>query len=141
MTRLDKGYWASQLGVLIEGKAQVAYLALPQDEARLYDWAKATILYRLKINPEHYWKLFQAKKGQEERQPWILLQLLQDLLNKWINPVVYDQDALADQILLEQFQNDLEEWTQCWVCQHSPGTYEEAMKLAEAFTASEVGYS
>lgn len=33
MTRLDKGYWASQLGVLVLGKAKVVYQALPHDEA------------------------------------------------------------------------------------------------------------
>lgn len=34
MTRLDKGDWASQLGMLIVGKA---YRTLPQDEARDYE--------------------------------------------------------------------------------------------------------
>lgn len=57
-------------------------------------------MYRLEINLEHYRKLFQAKKGPDERQPRILLQLLQDLLNKWVTPAVYDWDALEDQILL-----------------------------------------
>lgn len=96
---------------------------------------KATILYRLEINLEHYQKLFQAKKGPDERWPRILLQVLQNFLNKWVSPAVYDWDALEDHILLEQFQNDLEEWTQHWVCQHSLCTCEEPLKLVEAFAA------
>lgn len=80
MTRLDKRYWASQLSALVMGKAQVAYQGQKMkggwDEARDYKWVKAVILYRLKINPEHYRMLFQAKKGPDERQPRILLQLL-----------------------------------------------------------------
>lgn len=82
-----------------------------------------------------------AKKELDERQPWILLQLLQNLLNKWVSPAVYDRDTLTDQILLEQFQNDLEEQTQCWVCQHLPHACKEALKLAKAFTVLEAGYS
>lgn len=45
-----------------------------------------------------------------------------------------------EQIVLEQFLNDLEERTQRWVHQHSPTICEEALKLAEAFAASEVHY-
>lgn len=36
MTGLDKGFWASQLGTLVAGKAQVAYQALQRDEAHDY---------------------------------------------------------------------------------------------------------
>ncbi|KYO22472.1 hypothetical protein Y1Q_0003039 [Alligator mississippiensis] len=114
MTGLDKGYWASQLGALVVGKAQAAYRALPRYEARDYDIVKVAILYQLEINPEHYRHLFWAKKGAEEKQPWLLLQLLRDLFSKWVNLVSCDCNALADQIVLEQFLNDLEEWTQQW---------------------------
>lgn len=48
---------------------------------------------------------------------------------------------LADQILLEHFQNYLDEHTQQWVCQHSPANCEEALRLAEAFAVSEMVYS
>ncbi|KYO34788.1 hypothetical protein Y1Q_0010529 [Alligator mississippiensis] len=126
MTGLDKGYWASQLGALIVSKAQATYQALPQDEAHNYDWVKTAILYCLEINPKHYRWLFRAKKGLEEKQPQPLLRLLRNLFNKWLSPASCDQDALADQILLEQFINDLEERTQHWVRQHSPCNCKEA---------------
>ncbi|KYO40439.1 hypothetical protein Y1Q_0013252 [Alligator mississippiensis] len=76
MTRLDKGYWASQLGALVVGKAQAAYRTLSRDDARDYEHVKEAILYRLEIDPEHYHRLFRAKKGPDEKQPWVLLQLL-----------------------------------------------------------------
>ncbi|KYO35060.1 hypothetical protein Y1Q_0000962 [Alligator mississippiensis] len=141
MTGLDKGYWASQLRALVVNKAQAACRALPQDEAHNYDWVKTTILYQLKINLEHYRRLYWAKKGPEENQPRLLLQLLWDLLNKWLSPTSCDRDTLADEIMLEQFMNDLEEHTQLWVHQHSPRNCDEALKLVEAFAASEVSYS
>ncbi|KYO27824.1 hypothetical protein Y1Q_0013021 [Alligator mississippiensis] len=34
MTGLNKGYWASQLGALVVGKAQATYQALSRDDAR-----------------------------------------------------------------------------------------------------------
>ncbi|KYO46316.1 hypothetical protein Y1Q_0021835 [Alligator mississippiensis] len=137
MTRLDKRYWASQLGALVVGKAQAAYWALSRDDAQDYEHVKEAILYRLEINPEHYRRQFRDKKGPEEKQPRVLLQLL---LDKWVSPAGQDREALADQIVLKQFQNDLEERTQRWVRQHTPRTCEEALKLAEAFTASEANY-
>ncbi|KYO42736.1 hypothetical protein Y1Q_0022395 [Alligator mississippiensis] len=54
MTGLDKGYWASQLGALVVGKAQAAYRVLSRHDARDYKSVKAAILYRLEINLEHY---------------------------------------------------------------------------------------
>ncbi|KYO25213.1 hypothetical protein Y1Q_0001826 [Alligator mississippiensis] len=69
MTGLDKGYWASQLRALVVGKAQASYRALSWDEAHDYDRVKTTILYRLEINPEHYRRLFRAKKVPEKKQP------------------------------------------------------------------------
>ncbi|KYO23616.1 hypothetical protein Y1Q_0002256 [Alligator mississippiensis] len=140
MTRLDKRYWASQLGALVVGKAQAAYQALSRDDAQDYEHMKEAILYRLEINPEHYRRQFWAKKGPEDKRPRVLLQLLRDLLDKWVSPAGQDREALADQIVLEQFQNDLEERTQRWVQQHTPRTCEEALKLAEAFTASGANY-
>ncbi|KYO47781.1 hypothetical protein Y1Q_0019846 [Alligator mississippiensis] len=120
MTGLPQDYWASQLGALVVGKSQAAYRAIPRDEARNYEQVKQAILYRLEISPNHYRRLFRARKGPDERRPQVLLQLLRELLDKWVNPVGSDREDLADQIILEQFQNDLEERTQRRVWQHSP---------------------
>ncbi|KYO33527.1 hypothetical protein Y1Q_0008711 [Alligator mississippiensis] len=140
MTSLNQEYWASQLGALVVGKAQAAYRALLRDEARDYEHVKQAILYWLEINPDHYHRLFRAKKRPDKKRPWVLLQLLRDLLDKWVSPAGSDREYLADQVILEQFQNDLEERTQRWVRQHSPHTCEEALKLAKAFTAAEASY-
>ncbi|KYO26719.1 hypothetical protein Y1Q_0019189 [Alligator mississippiensis] len=69
MTGLKQEYWASQLGTLVVGKAQAAYWALSRDKARDYERVKQAILYRLEISPDHYHRLFHAKKGPDERRP------------------------------------------------------------------------
>ncbi|KYO45462.1 hypothetical protein Y1Q_0015123 [Alligator mississippiensis] len=140
MTGIPQDYWASQLGALVVGEAQAAYRAFLRDEARNYERVKQAILYRLEISPDHYRCLFRARKGPDKRRPRVLLQLLWDLLDKWVNPMGSNREDLADQIVLEQFQNDLEERTQRWVRQHSPQNCEEALKLAEAFAAAEASY-
>lgn len=61
-------------------------------------------------------------------------------MNKWVRPSVYDQDALADQILLEQFLGDLEDCIQHWVWWHLPQNCKEALRLAKAFAISEGEY-
>ncbi|KYO29204.1 hypothetical protein Y1Q_0009973 [Alligator mississippiensis] len=85
MTGLDQGYWASQLGALVIGKAQATYRALSREDAWDYELVKQANLYRLEINPEHYRHLLWAKKGPDERRPRVLLQLLRDLLDKRLN--------------------------------------------------------
>ncbi|KYO48305.1 hypothetical protein Y1Q_0024677 [Alligator mississippiensis] len=137
MTGLPQDYWASQLGALVVGKAQAAYWAILRDEAQNYERVKQSMLYRLEISPDRYRRLFQARKGPNKRRPQVLLQLLRDLLDKWVNSMGSDHEDLADQIVLEQFQNNLEERTQRWVWQHFPRSCEEALKLAEAFAAAE----
>ncbi|KYO24454.1 hypothetical protein Y1Q_0002074 [Alligator mississippiensis] len=62
MTGLDQGYWASQLGALVVGKAQAAYWALSREDAWDYELVKQAILYRLEIKPEHYRRLLRTKK-------------------------------------------------------------------------------
>uniref|UniRef100_A0A7M4FK65 CCHC-type domain-containing protein n=1 Tax=Crocodylus porosus TaxID=8502 RepID=A0A7M4FK65_CROPO len=137
---LKRTYWVSQLGSLVVGKPQEAYRALSREEARDYDAVKAAILYRLEINPEYYRRLFRAKKGPEERRPQLLLQRFRDLFRKWLNLPTCTMPALVDKIIMEQFVNDLEEWTQRWVRQHSPESCEAAVKLAESFMAAEWHY-
>lgn len=44
---------------------------------------------------------------------------------------------VLDLFMLEQFLEDLEEGTQCLVRRHQPQGMEEALTLAEAFTAAE----
>lgn len=72
---LDHSWWAGQLGVLLIGKAQVAYQAMPWGEAMDYDKVKKEITYRLDINPERYQQAFHMKK-KEDKSPQILLQHL-----------------------------------------------------------------
>ncbi|KYO46043.1 hypothetical protein Y1Q_0021625 [Alligator mississippiensis] len=140
MTSLPQEHWASQLGALVVGVAQAAYRAIPREEARDYEWVKQAILYQLELSPDYYRHLFRAKKRPDERRPRVLLQLLRDLLDKWVSPVGSDHQDLADQVILEQFQIDLDERTQRWVRQHTPRNCEEALKLAEAYVAAEASY-
>ncbi|KYO35359.1 hypothetical protein Y1Q_0007947 [Alligator mississippiensis] len=140
MTGLPQEHWASQLGALVVGVAQAAYRAILREEAGDYERVKQAILYQLEISPDYYRHLFWAKKRPDERRPQVLLQLLQDLLDKWVSPVGSDSEGLADQVILEQFQIDLDERMQCWVRQHAPRNCEEALKLAEAYAAAEASY-
>lgn len=50
---------------------------------------------------------------------------------------MYDQDVLANQILLEQFLGDLENRTQSWVQQYLPQNCEKALQLAFAVSEGE----
>lgn len=137
---LDHIYWASQLGMLVIGKAQAAYRALPREEAQDCAKVKVAILYCLDIMPEHYQCLFQAKKPCKDQHPRILMPLLWDLMSKWLWPATYIQDALANQVLLELFLADLEKGTQCWVQHHMPQNSKETLCLTKAFALSEVEY-
>lgn len=50
---------------------------------------------------------------------------------------MFNREALADQILLEQFVRDSENDTQLWVKRHLPRSSKEALRIVETFAASE----
>lgn len=88
---VDRSWWAGQLGVLLIGKGQEAYQAMPRGEAlpsiSSYAKVKKEIMYRLDINSERYRQGFCMRKKKEDKSPWILLQHLADLLEKWLKPL------------------------------------------------------
>lgn len=109
---LDRLQWASQLGPLVVGKVQATFRALLWEEAYDYEKVKAAILQWLELTPDHYHRLFHAQKSKEDHRPRNLMQLLKDLLDKWVPLGKVERVTLTDQILLEQFMRYLDEDTQ-----------------------------
>lgn len=78
-------------------------MGLSREDGCNYETIKMAILYHLEITPEMYRLAFQACKACEERHPLILMQLLRDMLNKWVPLNCYYCDGVIDQVLLQQF--------------------------------------
>uniref|UniRef100_A0A7M4FGW5 SCAN box domain-containing protein n=1 Tax=Crocodylus porosus TaxID=8502 RepID=A0A7M4FGW5_CROPO len=97
-----------------------------QQSEGLGNVVKAEILHQLEITPEKHRQAFRAKKAEERKFPRVLWQCLADLLNKWLRPELLSKEQVYDQILLEQFINDLEEDTQ-----------RESLQLAEQFNTAQ----
>uniref|UniRef100_A0A7M4EE19 SCAN box domain-containing protein n=1 Tax=Crocodylus porosus TaxID=8502 RepID=A0A7M4EE19_CROPO len=97
------------------------------------------ILHWPEITPEKHHQAFRAKKAGERKSPRVLWQCLVDLLNKWLRPELLSKEQVYEQILLEQFINDLEEDTQRWVKCHCPTSSREALQLAEQFDTAQGG--
>uniref|UniRef100_A0A7M4EJD3 SCAN box domain-containing protein n=1 Tax=Crocodylus porosus TaxID=8502 RepID=A0A7M4EJD3_CROPO len=95
------------------------------------------ILLRLDITPERRRQAFREREASEVRSPRILWQTLADLLARWLRPEVASKEQIVDQILMEQFINDLEEETRKWVRCHCPASSREALQWAEQFDAAQ----
>uniref|UniRef100_A0A7M4FVI7 SCAN box domain-containing protein n=1 Tax=Crocodylus porosus TaxID=8502 RepID=A0A7M4FVI7_CROPO len=134
---LEKAKWAGQLGTLLIGQAQAAYRAISRTDAMDYDKVKGEILLRLDITPERRRQAFREREASEVRSPRILWQTLADLLARWLRPEVASKEQIVDQILMEQFINDLEEETRKWVRCHCPASSREALQWAEQFDAAQ----
>lgn len=85
-------------------------------------------------------QLFRARKGKDDKKPWLLMQLFKDLLDTWVPPGTVGREVLANQILLEQYIQDLKEGMQLWVRRHLPRSAEEAQRIAEMETVKERSY-
>ncbi|KYO27768.1 hypothetical protein Y1Q_0005313 [Alligator mississippiensis] len=136
-TGLDKSSWAAKVRVLLVGPIQAAYRAPSCLAAQDYDHVKEQILYSLDITPENYQQMFCARKKKEDKTPWVLLQKLTDLQERWIQPTRAAWEEIMDAFLLEQFLVDLEQNTQRWVRRHHPKTSQEALQLAEGFDCAQ----
>uniref|UniRef100_A0A7M4ESF4 SCAN box domain-containing protein n=1 Tax=Crocodylus porosus TaxID=8502 RepID=A0A7M4ESF4_CROPO len=88
------------------------------------------------IAPEFYHQQFRARKKAEERWPRLLAQTMRNLLEWWIQPAGKTVAEILGLFTLEQFLEDLDEKTQCWVRKYQPEGVEEALQLAETFTAA-----
>ncbi len=124
--------WAFRLASNLSGKAQKAYAALSPGEAGDYDRLKEAILRRYDITDESYRQRFRSgKRGRDESNRELVVRL-NDLATKWLKSKETRNDVL-DQIILEQFLKTLNDDVRVFVRERSPGTSEEAAKLADDY--------
>uniref|UniRef100_A0A7M4EXX1 CCHC-type domain-containing protein n=1 Tax=Crocodylus porosus TaxID=8502 RepID=A0A7M4EXX1_CROPO len=95
------------------------------------------ILRRLGITPERRRQAVRERKTGEMKTLRVLWQTLADLLGKWLRPEAASKEQIVDQILMEQFINDLDDNTQNWVRCHCPTSSREALQWAEQFDAAQ----
>lgn len=81
--------------------------------------------------------MLREQKKREDKSPRVLLQKLEDLLNRWIQPALMFLQEIMDTFLLGQFLTALEENTQRWVCPHHPKTSRGALRLVEDFDCAQ----
>ena len=124
--------WAYKLASKLCGKAQKAYAALSPAEAGDYDQLKRAILRRYDITDESYRQRFRSGRRGKEESNHELVARLNDLAGKWLKEK-RSREQVIDQIILEQFLKTLPEDIRVFVRERSPGSSEEAAKLADDY--------
>ena len=124
--------WAYKLASSLSGKAQKAYASLSVVEAGDYDILKEAILNRYDITDKSYRQRFRNGKRAKDESNRELVVRLNDLVTKWLESKKSREEVL-DQIVLEQFLKTLPDDVRVFVRERSPGTSEEAAKLADSY--------
>ena len=124
--------WVFKLAPQLVGKAQQAYAALGEEEARDSAKLKTAILRRYDINEETYRQRFRSTRkisGETNRQ---LVARLYDLASRWMlgRKTV---EELKDLVILEQLLAILPEDVRIWVKERKPKSSIEAGQLADDY--------
>ena len=124
--------WVFKLAPQLVGKAQQAYAALGEEEARDYTKLKTAILRRYDINEETYRQRFRSTRkisGETNRE---LVARLYDLASRWMlgRKTV---EELKDLVILEQLLAILPEDVRIWVKERKPKSSIEAGQLADDY--------
>ena len=101
-------------------------------EAGDYDILKEAILNRYDITDESYRQRFRNGKRAKDESNRELVVRLNDLVTKWLESKKSREEVL-DQIVFEQFLKTLPDDVRVFVRERSPGTSEEAAKLADSY--------
>ena len=135
MTAFEIKYekWAFKLASHLSGKAQQAYAALSVDDAGDFEKLKNAILRRYDITEESYRQRFRSTKRMGDESYRETVARLNDLAMKWLK-TKETRAKVVDQIVLEQFLMSLTDEVRVFVRERSPGTSEEAAKLADDYT-------
>ena len=105
-----------------------AGLALPPDDAKVYDTVKEAILRRYDINEETYRQRFRKLIPKEGESPQELITRLRDLATRWARESK-TRDELLDLVVREQFLAILPEDIRVAVIERQPKDSDEAGKI------------
>uniref|UniRef100_A0A674I7D8 SCAN box domain-containing protein n=1 Tax=Terrapene triunguis TaxID=2587831 RepID=A0A674I7D8_9SAUR len=94
--------WALWLAPYLSGKAQAAYMALSEQQARNYETLRAAILDRVGLSSEKYCQKFRSAR-------------LMDWATHWFRPDTQMVMEIMDALVLEQFFQGLPENIRVWV--------------------------
>ena len=133
--RITEEFWSAHLAPQLTGKAQLAYAALSQEDARGYWTTRMAILKRYNIDTECYRIRFRtAKPSFSSESAMDFCTRLHDLAEQWLRKAT-DQKAVVDAVILEQLLSSLPSEVQVHmhVRQGRPSTANAAAESADAF--------
>ena len=129
---IPTSHWALNLTRQLTGRAQQAYAALNQEDARSYAKIKAAILRRYNITDETYRQQFRRLKLKQGETPIELVTHLRDLARKWLRDNMTTAE-LRDTIITKQLLAALPEDVCIRVTERKPKSSTEARQLAEDY--------
>ena len=129
---IPKEKWTHYLAPQLTGKAQLAFAALPSEDAGIYETLKAAILQRYDVNEEAYRRRFRSTtRGQGETNRELAVRIM-DLQGKWqrgCKTVEEVQEATG----IEQFLSTLTMDKKLWVLEKKPKTCVHSGQLADEY--------
>uniref|UniRef100_A0A1X7TB93 CCHC-type domain-containing protein n=1 Tax=Amphimedon queenslandica TaxID=400682 RepID=A0A1X7TB93_AMPQE len=131
--------WVLKLVPLLTGRALAAYANKDQEAAKDYGNVKKAILQRFDINEETYRQRFWTMK-KAETQSYIELGVqLKDLFRKWTAVAKDNPEELAEIMVMEQLQNNMQGDLQVWIREKKTKTVVEAATQAGNYVLAPQG--
>ncbi|EMP42723.1 hypothetical protein UY3_00002, partial [Chelonia mydas] len=125
--------WTLWLAPCLTSRAQAAYIALSEHQARGYETLKAAILDRRGLSVEKNCQKFRAASWSGGICPRAFAQKLSDWATQWFRLDSQNIKTVTNSIFPEQFIQRLPEARGIWVWRHLLELSEVAVKLTEEY--------
>ena len=129
----EKEAWATQLSLLLSGRALEVYLRLSQQKAMDYERPKLALLKRYDFTEFGYRTRFRDAKPEGQESPVQFKVWLKNYLTKWVKLTKVEEsfDGVVELIVREQFTNACPKELSVYLNDKSPKTLDELVTWAE----------
>ncbi len=140
---LEERDWATQLAVLLKGKALDTYIRLPIEQAGEYHEIKAALLKRYDLTEDGFRRKFRSAKIDPGESHTQFTQRLRNYLKRWVELSKTEEtyDGLTELLLKEQLLNSSERDLALFLRERTPKTSHDMAVLAEQYREARHGYS
>ena len=129
-----KEKWTFLMQTVLTGKAQKAYAALPNGDAKDYEKAKQVILEAYELVPEAYRQKFRSWQRMKEQNHLQFAKDKEVLFDKWTKAENADTfEKLRNVILIEEFKNCLSPQIKVYLDERMPQNITEAARIADQY--------
>ena len=133
-----KDTWASNIAILLQGKALDYFREMPREQIRDYDRVKQNLLRRFVYTEDSFREKFRSARCEKTEDTEAFAVRLSSYFHRWIEMAECEGslEKMTDLMLRDQFYNAVHKDVVAFLKERKPASLEEMVKLTDQFRAA-----